>query len=138
MWVNKAERAWRRRGELIQLRAAACQSEVRFAAFFRAVHVLLDDPEGCRWLECMGVRSRWCSRSFRVGKTGAEGLSVLEGVVLTRTCDQLLENAPFVRWMSQACPHALRDLHLAARSLVETHPEEALRRVSSVEGMLPR
>ncbi len=64
-----------------------------------------------------GVTSRWCARSTRMGKTGAEGLSVLEGAVLVSTCNQLLENAALIRWMSRAMPDALQKLHDAAKPI---------------------
>jgi hypothetical protein len=117
VWVNKSERAWRRRGEAKALRAAAAAAEMRFAAFARALADLLPDPEGCRWLQRAGVTSQWCARSQRMAKAGAEGLSVLEGVVLVNTCSRLLDDAAFVRWLSQAKPDALRRLHDAAKPL---------------------
>lgn len=114
MWVNKAERVWRRREEAGRLHVAATDAEARFAAFARAVDGLMQDADGIRWLASHGISSRWCARSHRAGRFGAGGLSVIEGVVLAGVCNRLLDDARFVRWMSQACPDALRDIHVAA------------------------
>lgn len=114
MWVNKAERAWRRRAETEDLKHAATAAEARFAMFAHAVDLLIDDGEGARWLARHGITSRWCLRSVREGKTGAQGLSVLEGVVLAKVCSLMLDDPVLLRWMSHASPGALRALHLAA------------------------
>ncbi|QWT22137.1 hypothetical protein KPL74_09030 [Bacillus sp. NP157] len=114
MWVSRSERVWRRRAEATGLLAAARAAEARFAAFDRAVCLLLDDPEGRRQLARLGITSRWCARSTRMGKTGADGLSVLEGIVLAGVCSSLLDDAPLVRWMSQARADALQALHAVA------------------------
>lgn len=84
-------------------------------AFIGAGIVIATDPDGRQWLANVGVTSQWCARSTREGKTGAEGLSVLEGAVLVGTCSRLLDNPALVRWMSREKPQALLELHAAAK-----------------------
>ncbi|UPG92845.1 hypothetical protein [Luteibacter aegosomatissinici] len=117
MWVNKAERLWRRREEAVVLKAVAGDAEAHFAAFAGAIALLLQDTEGVRHLARHGINQAWCARSPRTGKTGAEGLSVLEGVVLAGTCSRLLDDPAFIRWMSKAHPDALQALHRVAGPL---------------------
>lgn len=124
MWVNKSERVWRRREEASQLLAAAHAAEGRFAAFARAVDCLLADAEGRRHLARHGITSRWCGRSTRPGKTGADALSVLEGVVLAGVCNRLFEDAPLVRWMSRVHPDALQALHVAATLVASVRTDD--------------
>lgn len=114
--MNKNERAWRRRGEAKRLLAAVQAAEARFAAFDRAVHLLLSDPEGRRQLARYGITQRWCARSLRGADIGGSGLSVLEGVVLAGVCNRSMEDAALVRWMSRAQPVALQELHAVVSS----------------------
>ena len=115
MFVNPGERAWRRRNERLALTQAATDAEARIAAFSRAVSTLLDDPVGGRWMERFGFAQRTQPRSTRLPKDGsAEGLSVIESVVLAGVASRLLSEPDFVRWVSRVHPAVLAALHLAA------------------------
>lgn len=119
MWVNKSERAWRRRAEEASLIQAGRVAEGHFAAYFRAIDALLDDPVGQRWVAQFGVDQRMPPRSTRLPPAGGpEGLAVLEAVVLAGTVGRLLADAAFVRWLSKAQPASLSALHLAAEPMV--------------------
>lgn len=123
MWVNKSERAWRRRNEQVTLGRTAAQAESHFAAFHRAVSTLLDDPVGQRWMERFGVDRRTPLRSYRLSTSGeAQGLAVIEAVVLAGVVSRLLSDPDFVRWVSRVHPDALAALHVVAEPAAAHDP----------------
>jgi hypothetical protein len=115
MWVTRSEREWRRKEEERLLREAAQQAESRFAAVIAAIEAISKDPVGGQILARLNIKPIPRGRSSRLAVNGrAEGLAVLEGVVLAGTARNLLADAELVPWLSRQYPRALAVLHEAA------------------------
>lgn len=112
MWVTRSEREWSRKLEAETLAEAAASAEARFAAVTGALGVLLADSRAAPMLSRHGIHRVALGRSMRVAGNGrAEGLAVLEGVVLAGMVRSLLADADLVRWLACHHPGALAALH---------------------------
>jgi len=108
MWVTRSEREWRRKDEDRVLREAARAAEARFAAVIGALEVISSDPVGGRMLARHNLLQVPRGRSGRLAVNGrAEGLVVLEGIVLTGLVKALLADVELVPWLSR---HYAREL----------------------------
>lgn len=112
MWVTRSEREWVRRHEAKDLAMAAARAEARFATVSHALRVLRADARAVPFLTRHGFHRLPIGRSSRIACNGrAEGLAVLEGVVLAGTIRALLADADLVRWLACHHPGALAALH---------------------------
>ncbi len=116
MWVTRSEREWTRKLEAEGLAAAARDAEARFASVTAALRVLLADTRAAPMLAQHDISRVALGRSTRLAENGrAEGLAVLEGVVLAGVVRALLDDAELVRWMSGHHSRELAALHEACR-----------------------
>jgi hypothetical protein len=114
MWMTHTERQFRRKEEDRVLREAARAAEARFAAVIGALAVIGADAVGGPLLACHDLNHGPLGRSGRVAANGrAEGLAVLEGIVLTGVVRQLLADLNLVPWLSRHYPRELAALHQA-------------------------
>jgi len=112
VWVTRSERNWVRHHEDVSLQQAAQSAEAAFARTAGTLAVLLADPIAARMLAAHGWASTWAGRSTRLaGNHRAEGLAVLERVVLSKRLHALLSDVELVRWMSRHYPRELAILH---------------------------
>lgn len=124
MWVTHSERAWRRKEEARALAEAARQAEARIAGASGALAAICVDAEGSRILANACFLHAGIGRSSRHGKNGrAEGLSVLEGVVVGQLCAHMLSEPKMVRWLLANIPSKFATLSAAAST---THIETGL------------
>lgn len=116
MWMNRAERAYRRKLEERGMKAAAVQANAGFAATTAALTELLASPGGTRALEAVGIDAVRLGRSMQVADNGRlEGLSILEGLILAGVVSRLLNDTLFVRYLSLHHPAVLARLHGVAQ-----------------------
>jgi hypothetical protein len=114
VWVTRSEREWVRKLEGDALTEAARDAESRFAAMTHAFGVLLADSRAVPMLARHGIDRVALGRSTRLPANGrAEGLAVLEGVVLAGIARSLLDDTALVRWLSGHHPSVLAILHRA-------------------------
>jgi hypothetical protein len=112
VWVTHTERRWIRGLEAEALADVAQAAEARFAAVTCALTMLLADTRAVPMLRRLGITRVAWGRSARLAENGrAEGLAVLEGMVLAAVIGALLMDADLVRWMSAHHPKALALLH---------------------------
>jgi hypothetical protein len=115
MWVTHTERAWRRKEEAEGLARMAAKAEASIAGVSRALTIIQSDAEGVRLLAGAGFGHLSLGRSMRLGRDGrAEGLAVLEAIVVTAVAGRMLSIPELVRWLSRNQPNELADLHRAA------------------------
>lgn len=101
-------------------------AERRFAAWAKAMAALGGDDEGERRLAALGVSASAAQRSVRLPIGGAaEGLSVMEAVVIAGVAGRLLSDASFMRWASRVHPGAVASLHAVADAWGATHCQVA-------------
>ena len=102
MWISHAERACIRRQDAAALTAAATKAEARFHSVTNALRALFSDAVTAGILERHGMRYVALGRSSRMAANGsAEGLAVLEGVVLGGLVASLMSDGELVRWLSR-------------------------------------
>jgi hypothetical protein len=112
MWVTRSEREWSRRHEAMALAAEARRAEIRFCAATKALASLLADSRVTDMLNRHGIRRIALGRSSRLPESGnAEGLAVLEGVVLAGIVAKILSDGELTRWLSCHHPKELAALH---------------------------
>jgi len=113
VWISQSERARIRERDALALTAEAGRAEGRFNAVTNALDTLLLDaraPEILRRVRILRITLR---RSRRPQNGNAEGLAVLEGVVLAGVVARLLSDGELTRWLSCHHPKALAALHEA-------------------------
>ena len=103
MWISHTERAWIRRQDAAALTFAATKAEARFHVVQMALRTLQGDTRTSEVLARSGLTLQVClGRTSRVAENGcAEGLAVLEGVVLAGLVARLLSDGDLVRWLSR-------------------------------------
>jgi hypothetical protein len=112
MWVTRSEREWTRRHEAETLKAEARRAEARFYAVTKSFDALLADSRATGMLRRHGIRRVALGRSPRLPENGnAEGLAVLEGVVLAGVAARILSDGELTRWLSCHHPGELAALH---------------------------
>lgn len=113
--MTRSEREWVRKLEGDALTEAARDAEARFAAMTHAFGVLLADSRAVPMLARHGIDRVALGRSTRLPANGrAEGLAILEGVVLAGIARSLLDDTALVRWLSGHHPSVLAALHRAS------------------------
>jgi hypothetical protein len=116
VWVTRSEREWTRRHDAETLAFEAGKAEARFRAVTGALGALLADTRATDMLKRHGIQRISIGRSSRLPENGrAEGLAVLEGVVLAGMVAKLLGDGEFTRWLSCHHPKELAALHGACR-----------------------
>ena len=111
MWISHAERACIHRQDAAALTAAAVKAEARFHSVTHALRALFADARTAGILERHGMRYVALGRSSRLPANGsAEGLAVLEGVVLGGVVAKLLSDGELVRWLARHRPRELAAL----------------------------
>jgi hypothetical protein len=91
--------------------AAAAKAEARFHSVTHALRALFADARTAGILERHGMRYVALGRSSRLPANGsAEGLAVVEGVVLAGLVGRLLSDGELVRWLSRRHPRELAAL----------------------------
>jgi hypothetical protein len=114
MWVTRSEREWTRRHEAETLKAEARRAEARFCAVTKSFDALLADSRATGMLRRHGIRRVALGRSPRLPENGnAEGLAVLEGVILAGMVARILSDGELTRWLSCHHPAELATLHAA-------------------------
>lgn len=114
MWVTRSEREWTRRHDAETLAAEAGRAEARFHAVTKALDTLLGDTRVTDMLKRHGIQRVSLGRSSRLSENGkAEGLAVLEGVVLAGIVAKVLADGELTRWLSCHHPGELAALHAA-------------------------
>lgn len=114
MWVTRSEREWIRRRDAETLAVEAGRSEARFHDVTKALSTLLGDTRATDMLKRHGIRRISIGRSSRLPENGrAEGLAVLEGVVLAGIVTKVLADGELTRWLSCHHPKELAALHAA-------------------------
>jgi hypothetical protein len=94
------------------LTAEAGRAEARFHAVTKALDALLADTRATGMLRRLGIRRVALGRSSRLPENGnAEGLAVLEGVVLAGVIARVLSDGELTRWLSCHHPGELAALH---------------------------
>lgn len=116
MWVTRSEREWIRRHDAETLAVEAGRAEARFHAVTKAMGTLLGDTRATDMLKRHGIRRISLGRSSRLPDNGrAEGLAVLEGVVLAGMVAKVLADGELTRWLSCHHPKELAVLHGVCR-----------------------
>lgn len=111
MWISQAQRARIREQDALALTAEAGRAKDRFNAVTDALAALSVDTRGTAILRRIGIPRIALGRS-RVPENGnAEGLAVLEGVVLAGVVARLLSDGEMTRWLSCHHPKELAALH---------------------------
>jgi len=111
VWISHTERACIRRQDAAALTFAATRAEARFHAVTNALRALFADARTAGILERHGMRYVALGRSSRLSANGnAEGLAVLESVVLGGVVAKLLSDGDLVRWLSRHQPRELAAL----------------------------
>jgi hypothetical protein len=114
VWVTRSEREWTRRHDAETLAIEAARAEARFHAVTKALGTLLGDTRVTDMLIRHGIRRVSIGRSSRLPENGrAEGLAVLEGIVLAGIVARLLSDGELTRWLSCHHPKELAALHAA-------------------------
>lgn len=114
MWISHTERAWIRRHEALLLATEAAKAEARFHIVTKALTALLADTRAAPLLTRHGLRRIALGRSSRLPESGtADGLAVLEGVVLAALIAKILSDGDLTRWLSCHHPSELAALHKA-------------------------
>ena len=112
VFIRPWTRAQIHRREDLILQQAAQNAEAAFAHTTDVLSILLADPLAARMLGQHGVSRACVTRSTRLaGNNRAEGLAVLERVVLSKRLLALLSDAELVRWLSRHYPRELAILH---------------------------
>jgi len=112
VWISHAQRAWIRKQDALALTAEAGRAEARFHAVTKALDALLADTRATGMLRRLGIRRIALGRSSRLPENGnAEGLAVLEGLVLSGVVARLLSDGELTRWLSCHHPVELAALH---------------------------
>nr|WP_157504029.1 hypothetical protein [Luteibacter rhizovicinus] len=111
MWISHAQSAWIRKNDAVALAAGAAMAEACFHEVTKALQPLLADTRTVEVLARLGLRHVALGRSSRLPENGsAEGLAVLEGVVLAGVVARLLSDGDLVRCLSRHHPGALASL----------------------------
>lgn len=111
MWVTRSEREWRRREEARGLAESARQAEARIAGATSVLRAAYCEATGKGAPANTKLRPVALGRGLRLGKNGrAEGLAVLEGVVLARVAARILAYPPVMRWLLHGAPENLAAL----------------------------
>lgn len=117
MWVTRSEREWTRRHEAVALATEARRAEMGFYAVTKALGSLLADTRVTAMLNRHGIRQIALGRSSRLPENGnAEGLAVLEGIVLAGVIAKVLSDGELTRWLSCHHPMELAALHAVCRA----------------------
>jgi hypothetical protein len=88
--------------EAAAIAAATASAEARFCTVTKVRRELVSDTRTAELLVRRGLRQVSLGRSSRLAANGdAQGLAVLEGVVLAGVVQRLLSDAELVRWMSR-------------------------------------
>jgi hypothetical protein len=96
------------------LAVEAGKAEARFHAVTKALVTLLGDTRATDMLKRHGIRRISIGRSSRLPENGrAEGLAVLEGVILAGMVAKVLADGELTRWLSYHHPKELAALHAA-------------------------
>ena len=112
MWVTCSEREWRRKEASTALTQAAWRAEARIRCAEVAIRGLQADSAGRSALSAAGLCDLGLGRSRRTGRSSrADGLAVLESVVVGRVVGSILKKPDLVRWMSLHRPSLLLMLH---------------------------
>lgn len=112
MWISHTERACIRRQDAVALTFAAARAEARFHAVETALRTVLSHARTSSLMATSGLKLQVClGRTSRIAENGsAEGLAVLEGVVLAGLVARLLSDGELVRWLSRHHPRELAAL----------------------------
>ncbi|APG04820.1 hypothetical protein BJI69_13565 [Luteibacter rhizovicinus DSM 16549] len=114
MWISHTQRAWIRKEEALALTAEAGRAEARFHGVTKAIDALLADSRAKAMLRRLGIRRVALGRSSRLPENErAEGLAVLEGVVLAGVVARILSDSELTLWLSCHHPVELAILHRA-------------------------
>lgn len=115
MWVNRAERSWRRREEAEIFARATAEAEAKLASASFALKRIRETTNGeyalCAAIpNCVGL-----GRTSRLSRNGvAGGTAVLEAVVIRGVASRALSDPALVRWLASHLMDALTRLHEVA------------------------